>query len=353
MWRIGLIAALLIALLLIAPAQAAPQFCFPQVHDCINGRFATYWRDGGELAIFGLPLTPAAKGVQDGEYHTQQVFERARFEYHPEQQRPYDVLLGRLGVDSLAAQGRDWQTFPKGDPSAPHYFAETGHAIAPQFWAFWSTHGLELDGNKRTKTPAESLALFGYPVSEAQMEQNADGGTYLTQWFERARFEYHPDQRAPYDVLLGRLGAEALARQAASPPPATPTPTPTIGGIPQPKGDCIANVPEPAEGPQAWMTVPAPATVGQFNSICARLILNGKVVEGAQVRATVNFFENSQTFGPVKTGADGVAEIGFNIGDERQSRRHQTVLVNVTITTADGHNYRTQTSYQPDYPKGP
>ncbi len=40
------------------------------------------------------------------------------------------------------------------------------------------------------------------------METNAEGHTVLTQWFERARFEYHPDNAAPYKVLLGRLGAQ-------------------------------------------------------------------------------------------------------------------------------------------------
>ena len=55
---------------------------------------------------------------------------------------------------------------------------------------------------------AEALALFGYPVSEAQMERNSSGDMVLTQWFERARFEYHPHNPAAYQVLLGRLGAE-------------------------------------------------------------------------------------------------------------------------------------------------
>jgi hypothetical protein len=34
------------------------------------------------------------------------------------------------------------------------------------------------------------------------------GTTVLAQWFERARFEWHPDNPAAYRVLLGRLGAE-------------------------------------------------------------------------------------------------------------------------------------------------
>jgi hypothetical protein len=44
------------------------------------------------------------------------------------------------------------------------------------------------------------------PVSEPQQE-TIEGQTVLVQWFERARFEYHPENKAPYDVLLGRLGS--------------------------------------------------------------------------------------------------------------------------------------------------
>ncbi len=33
---------------------------------------------------------------------------------------------------------------------------------------------------------------------------------YETQWFERARFEFHPNNPDPYKVLLGRLGAEVF-----------------------------------------------------------------------------------------------------------------------------------------------
>jgi hypothetical protein len=41
------------------------------------------------------------------------------------------------------------------------------------------------------------------------MERNSSGDNVLTQWFERARFEYHPNKPAQYRVLLGRLGAES------------------------------------------------------------------------------------------------------------------------------------------------
>jgi glucose/arabinose dehydrogenase len=39
----------------------------------------------------------------------------------------------------------------------------------------------------------------------------------LTQWFERARFEYVPSNPDPYKVLLGRLGAEAYDASAGTP----------------------------------------------------------------------------------------------------------------------------------------
>ena len=212
MRRLLLILCLLVPLLAAAtPAAAADKnrICFPQVPDCIEFSFRTFWSANGGLAVFGLPLTPSRTEVVGGQKYSVQYFERARFEQHKENPEPYNMLLGLIGVDRLAAQGRDWQTFPKADRSAPHYFAETGHAIAPQFWGYWSSHGLEFDGQGGASFN-ESLALFGFPVSEATMETNpTDGRQYLTQHFERARFEYHPENAGtPYAVLLGLLGRE-------------------------------------------------------------------------------------------------------------------------------------------------
>jgi hypothetical protein len=55
----------------------------------------------------------------------------------------------------------------------------------------------------------EALALWGYPISAAQLETNSSGEEVLTQWFERARLEVHPKQ--PNGVVVGRLGAELHA----------------------------------------------------------------------------------------------------------------------------------------------
>jgi hypothetical protein len=187
--------------------EAGPTLTFPETGYSLSGQFLSYWRGNGGLSVFGYPIDTE----QQTEGRLTQWFERQRFELHPENQgTPYVVELGRLGTEALAQRGRDWLTFPKADPQTPHYAAETGHAIAPEFWEYWRSHGLEF--GDRGISYRESLALFGYPLSEAQMERGADGQMYLTQWFERARFEYHPAEPATSQILLGRLGAEVRGK---------------------------------------------------------------------------------------------------------------------------------------------
>ncbi|MEO5951914.1 MAG: sortase, partial [Chloroflexia bacterium] len=54
------------------------------------------------------------------------------------------------------------------------------------------------------------LAQFGYPISEEFVETLEDGKPYTVQYFERARFELHPENAAPYTILLGQFGRRIL-----------------------------------------------------------------------------------------------------------------------------------------------
>jgi len=181
--------------------------CFPETGACISGRIRAFWEQNGGLAVFGLPLAAQQATMLEGKPFQGQAFERARLELHPENAKPYDVLLGRLGVDRLTQQGRDWFTFPKTEAQANcRFFPETGHNVCGAILAAWHASGLEFDG-KRGTSEAESLALFGLPLSDAQTEM-IEGKEFSVQWFERARFELHPENQPPYTVLLGRLGAE-------------------------------------------------------------------------------------------------------------------------------------------------
>ena len=55
------------------------------------------------------------------------------------------------------------------------------------------------------------LAQFGYPLTEERWDSlpTGVGRCCVTQYFERARFEYHPENTGtPYEVLLGQFGRQ-------------------------------------------------------------------------------------------------------------------------------------------------
>lgn len=199
------------------------QRCFAETGHCIAGRIREFWEQNGGLAVFGLPITLQHEEQIEGKPFQIQWFERNRLEIHPENARPYDVLLGRLGGDRLQQQGRDWFTFPKSEAQADcRFFPDTGHNVCGDILKAWRSNGLEFDG-RRGKSEAENLALFGLPLSDAQTE-TIEGREYTVQWFERARFEQHTENAPPFNVLLGLLGNEVHGPADPAPPQAVPPP---------------------------------------------------------------------------------------------------------------------------------
>jgi hypothetical protein len=135
-----------------------------------------------------------------------QYFERNRFEWHPNQRgTPYEVQLGLIG-NYFGAKAQLAQPGPfarqNGDTEPSQiYFAETGHTLRNAFKRHWQGTG--------------GLAQYGYPISEEFYEVSPDDGqTYVVQYFERARFEWHPiNSGTPYEVLLGLLGNQLLTEK--------------------------------------------------------------------------------------------------------------------------------------------
>lgn len=188
-------------------ANTADLVYFPETQHTLQGEFKRYWERHGGLPIFGFPISEQfVERGEDGVDYVVQYFERHRFEYHPEHAAPYNVQLSRLGDTILQIQGRNWFTFPKGGPSPGCvYFEGTGHTLCEPFLSYWRSNGLEFDG-RPGKSFDESLALFGQPLSEPQIEEVAPGVYVMVQWFERARLEDHGAQ----GVLLGLLSDELV-----------------------------------------------------------------------------------------------------------------------------------------------
>jgi hypothetical protein len=216
--RFVLAAVMLAAMLFPVTTQAqSDQRCFSETGFCISGRIREFWEKNGGLPVFGFPISAQQEEVIEGRSLQVQRFERNRLELHPENARPYDVLLGRLGADRLAQLGKDWQAYPKsGNQQGCRFFAETNQSVCGNILRAWRASGLEIDG-KAGKTEAENLALFGLPLSPLVTERQADGQERQIQWFERARFELHPENQPPYDVLLGLLGNEIRDGGSAKP----------------------------------------------------------------------------------------------------------------------------------------
>ncbi len=176
-------------------ATSGPPRYFEATGLTMAGEFTSYFDDQGGLAVFGYPITEA---TQENGFLVQ-YFERERLEYHPEHAgTPYEVLLGRLGAELTPGREGDPAFMPVTNPSADRrLFPETGHTMGGRFAAYWESHG--------------GLSIFGYPISEEFTEKGV-----LTQWFERARFEYHPENQSPYDVLLGLLGREIIGADGST-----------------------------------------------------------------------------------------------------------------------------------------
>lgn len=222
--RLGGVALLLAVLLLgfsqqqARAAEWAPPKAvyFSQTGHNLAEPFLTFWRDNGRSVFVGDPISePIVKGDL-----TIQYFTKARLEA-----RGDTVARGDIGTEYLTNLGialneRPWRprllrgsdldessTTPytrlsnitfKDNPDDHTFFAQSGHTLNSSFKLAWENNG--------------GLSRFGYPISEEFGETSPiDGKVYTTQYFERARFEYHPEISNNYSVVLTPIGATIAA----------------------------------------------------------------------------------------------------------------------------------------------
>ena len=199
-----------------APPSGRGALYFPQTGHTVSGVFRNFFESNGGLTIFGYPRTEAFQ--QNG--RLVQWFQRDMFEDHSENAgTPYEVELRLLGTQLTA--GRVFAhpppsapaptatpAKPAAKPSAPPalsapplvFFPQTGYSVGFGFLHFFQTHG--------------GITVFGYPISQELPEVGPDGHAHTVQYFQRARFEYHPEfNGTPYEVELGLLGDQYLGLQ--------------------------------------------------------------------------------------------------------------------------------------------
>jgi hypothetical protein len=176
-------------------AGTSTLYYFNETGHTLKGEFKKFWDTYGGLPVFGFPISEEFLEVSptDNKLYTVQYFERNRFEFHPEfANSPFIVSLGLLG--SELTRGRNFPTVdPVPNTATLTYFSQTKHTLSGRFLEYWNQNG--------------GLAIFGYPISEPFLENG-----FQVQYFERNRFEYHPENAgSKFDVLLGLLGID-LAR---------------------------------------------------------------------------------------------------------------------------------------------
>jgi hypothetical protein len=220
-WAIPLL--VLIALvqgLFAVPAHAATEVLYvSQTGHYVRGTFRDFWDRNGGLANFGYPITE--EYFEPGSGRVLQYFERARFERATADATA--VQLGALGREALA--GRTFAPARAIQNSATRrYFAQTQQIVQYGFKEIWETRG--------------GQPIFGLPLSGEITETTDDGRVRTVQYFERARFEYHPDQPPGRRVLISALGRRLAPRELLTPlAPNAPPPGPltvTAGQAAQP-----------------------------------------------------------------------------------------------------------------------
>lgn len=155
------------------------------------------------------------------------------------------------GSDNEESDGADgqsdrqyFQPATPGDEEQCTFYEATKHNLCSGFRDYWENNG--------------GLEIFGYPISE---EFSEDGK--VVQYFQRVKFEWHPDESESYSgVLLGHLGVQAAEEAGVDRSPIPKNPDvpgydPALWSAPEPvvQGPGIATPAGAPTGQARWIEV--------------------------------------------------------------------------------------------------
>lgn len=178
--------------------------------------------DGGSIEIF-----PNEDGAHRRAHYLSEIWKS----FPPNQYLfTRGPILLRVSTSLTATQAQEYKKVIDviSLPTDCRTFSGTGKSVCGDFLQYWEKNG--------------GLAQQGLPISDTFTEvSDLNGQTYTVQYFERAVFERHPENKPPHNVLLSQLGTFQFKRKYGEAGPGQPVPLPTSAQPPPT---------QPAKGPK-------------------------------------------------------------------------------------------------------
>jgi len=182
-------------------AQTGQEEYFEQTGHSVTGEFLdAYRRASNPAQLYGYPITDAFKDPTTD--WLVQYFQKARFELHLGETGQQRFQLSPLG-EYLYQAGQPLAV-PANSPAC-RTFEPGGFQVCYAFLDFFLSNGGE--------------AQFGKPISNLELHEEV-----MTQYFQRARFEWRPSLPAGQRVVLSDLGTHYFYARAEDPTRLRPDP---------------------------------------------------------------------------------------------------------------------------------
>ena len=177
-------------------AQSIDSQYFPETGHFVSGEILNEFRKASDpITVYGFPITDVFS--RPGETLQYQYFEKSLFKFDPQNNQSTQVRLLPIGqilypndaTPSYTPFSTGCQIFPESGLRYPVCFA---------FLDFFNSYG--------------GVAQFGYPISNFEHREGM-----IVQYFQHARFEWHPELPTGNRVLLTDLGYTYFKKKGEDP----------------------------------------------------------------------------------------------------------------------------------------
>lgn len=163
-------------------AQSEDSRYFPETGHWVTDEFLLKYESiSNPTLLYGAPITEAFEDTLGTKV---QYFEKVRFELDPSLPSAIQVKLSPIG-EYLYDAGRKLDIVS--NSPACKFYTETGYTVCYAFLDFFEANG--------------GINQFGFPISGFE-----DHDGRIVQYFQKARLEWHPENKPGQWVTVGNLG---------------------------------------------------------------------------------------------------------------------------------------------------